>query len=275
MGFIERFRTLCGGSRALAWLLTVTAGSALLLWIVGLAAGLTGHAGDGPGLWLGVPSDITLLPSRPWTLLTYMLVHTNPLHLLFNLLWLYWFGRMLADVASDRQMLWIFVGSGVAGGMLYSVSSAFGGYTGAYLAGDSAAVLGVMAATALLMPSRRIGLFLIGEVKLKWVALACILLTLLGSGGGVAPQAAHIGGALAGGIWALVRKGYIRPPQTRTRRNRGRKVNAKATIRAINRSISDSERLDQLLDKIRVSGYESLSAREKAELNHISSRIED
>ena len=176
MGFIERFRTLCGGSRALAWLLTVTAGSALPLWIVGLAARLTGHVGDGPGLWLGVPSDITVLTSRPWTLLTYMLVHTNPLHLLFNLLWLYWFGRMLADVASDRQMLWIFVGSGVAGGVLYSVSSAFGGYTGAYLAGDSAAVLGVMAATALLMPSRRIGLFLIGEVKLKWVALAGIRL---------------------------------------------------------------------------------------------------
>ena len=117
MGFIERFRTLCGGSRALAWLLTVTAGSALPLWIVGLAARLTGHVGDGPGLWLGVPSDITLLTSSPWTLLTYMLVHTNPLHLLFNLLWLYWFGRMLADVASDRQMLWIFVGSGGAGGV--------------------------------------------------------------------------------------------------------------------------------------------------------------
>lgn len=275
MAFIERFRTICGGSRALAWLLTVTVASGLLLWAAGVAVRLAGGTGAGPALWLEVPSDLATLLRRPWTLVTYMLVHVSPLHLLFNALWLYWFGHMLTDVASDRQLLWLFGGAGVTGGVMYAVSSALGGYSGGYLAGDSAAVLGVMAATAMLMPSRRIGLFLIGEVKLKWLATACILLTLLGSGGaGTSAQAAHLGGVLAGIAWACVRKGYVRfrfPAAPRRDRHR---VNARATIRAINRSVSDTERLDQLLDKIRVSGYESLSAKEKTELNYISSRIE-
>lgn len=58
------------------------------------------------------------------------------------------------------------------------------------------------------------------------------------------------------------------------RREPVRRVNTRATIKAMNNRMSDTERLDELLDKIRVSGYDSLSSKEKTELNYISSRLE-
>lgn len=61
----------------------------------------------------------------------------------------------------------------------------------------SASVLAVIAASAIRTPDLRLYLFLIGEVKLKWVALGCIVLTFAGVGGGNAGgQAAHVGGVL-------------------------------------------------------------------------------
>lgn len=275
MGFTDKIRDLCGGSRALTWLITVTVASGLLLWLVTLADYLAGGHMNPAAAWLALPADPAAFITRPWTLATYMLTHTSPLHLLFNTLWLYWFGRLYTDAAPDRTLIRLFVCSGVAGGLLYILCSWLGGNTsGAYLTGDSAAVLGVMTATAVLMPDRRIGLFLIGEIRLIWVAAACILLTLLSSGGGtgLAAQGAHIGGVLCGAISGCARRGLIRLPRPRKAR---RRVNAQATLRAINSRIPDNERLDQLLDKIRVSGYESLSSKEKTELNHISSRIEE
>ena len=276
-GFIEKFRHYCGGSRALAWLLTITVGTGLLVWLSGIVCHLSGWNGNGIADWLSLPADFGRFLTRPWTIATYMLVHFSPLHLIFNILWLYWFGRMLADTQRDGTIITLFAGGGIAGGILYMIASTLTlRSSAAYLTGDSAAVLSVMTATALLMPSRRIGLFLIGEVKLKWVAIVCIALTLIGSGGGTAPQAAHIGGILFGLGWWAWRRGYIRLPERgHQSRQAPRKINAKATIKAINRSLTDHERLDQLLDKVRVSGYDSLSKKEKAELNYISQHLEE
>lgn len=273
--FIDKTRHLCGGSRTLAWLLTATVGSGVLLWLTGLVCSLAGADGGLVTSVLALPTSASALLWRPWTLLTYMAVHYSPLHLLFNTLWLYWFGRMLADVERGRSLLTLFLGGGVTGGAFYVLGAWISGSTASYLTGDSAAVLCVMTATAMLMPSRRIGLFLIGEVRLRWVALGCILLTLLGGFGAGAPtQAAHLGGVAFGLAWGAARRGLLPVRQiVRRKAEPRRRVNTRAAIKAMSNSVPDSERLDQLLDKIRMSGYESLSSREKNELNYISSRI--
>lgn len=283
MVFIDRFSRFCGGSSTLAWLLTVNVATALLLWLSGAVIMLCG--GDSRLLYTltALPSDPLTFATHPWTLVTYMVAHFAPLHMLFNMLWLYWFGMMFADSGRDRALPWLYAGAGIAGGVFYLAASVISGHApGTYLTGASAAVLGVMTATAMLMPSRSIGLFLIGEVKLKWVATGCIALTLLGSWGtGIPPQVAHIGGILYGIGWVLVKRGITnrnrmavrRPSYTKSHRHL-HKVNTKRTIKAMNRMTDDHERLDQLLDKIRISGYDSLTAREKTELNHISARIE-
>lgn len=278
MAFIEKFKRYCSGSRVLAWLLTINAAGSLVLWVVAGVLSLCGTNDSVLYDLFALPAAPTSFATRPWTLLTYMVVHFSPLHMLFNTLWLYWFGRMLTDVCNEMTLLRLYIVGGVAGGILYIVTSALTGYfPGAFLTGASASVLCIMTATALKMPSRTIMLFLIGEVKLKWVAIGCILLTLVGAvGTGIPAQAAHVGGIVAGTCWFFMR----RRPRVRQdpRRDEGKKnarrIRTRATIEAMNSRVSDKERLDELLDKIRVSGYDSLTSKEKTELNYISSRLE-
>ena len=274
MGFIDNIKTYCSGSRALAWLLVITVVSGIVCWGTGLIVRLAGAGHDPINSWLALPSGLIVFLTHPWTILTYMVVHFSPLHLIFNALWLYWFGRMLADTRDDRTILTLFIGGGVAGGVLYLLISLLSSYDTGFLTGDSAAVLSLMTGAAILMPQRRIGLFLLGEVRLKWVAIGCILITLLGGGGGLQSQAAHLGGAAFGAITAICLKNGINFSWPKSDRNKKRGINTRATVKAFS-SLSDHDRLDQLLDKIRISGYESLSAKEKAELNYISSRIDN
>lgn len=276
-GFIENFKRYCGGSGSLAWLLTLTVGASLALWLIGVICHITGFGDAWISRWLALASNPLVAITRPWTLLTYIITHLSPLHLIFNTLWLYWFGLMLSDAGRDRAIVCLFVGGGIAGGIIYllaAILTSYNPYT--YLTGDSAAVLSVMIAVAILMPNRSIRLFLLGEIRLKWIAAICIAITLIGANGaGIPPQAAHFAGLAFGLFAALYYKGVIswRLPQLRSF-SQNRRHNVKATLRAIDRSLSDEERLDFLLDKIRISGYDSLSAREKTELNHISSRID-
>lgn len=279
MGVIDKLRNICGGSKALAWLLAILAGSGAgcMIWLL-----VSWLAGINPGIiniWLALSEDPIIALTHFWTLVSYMGLHFSPLHLIFNLLWLYWFGLMLTDIRSDRTLLTLFIGGGVAGGIFYiAVSSIMGNIPGAFLTGDSCAVLSVMTATGILMPDRRLNLFLIGEVKIKWIALVCVLITLIGGSG--ASLGAHIGGVVWGIGVSLFYKGVFKSLFSKRKRN-GEKVdshmhrrhNPRSTVRAM-QQLSDHERLDQLLDKIRISGYDSLSAREKTELDYISARID-
>src|SRR5438105_1561307 len=47
--------------------------------------------------WLAVPASVQLLVSRPWTLITYMFLHEEFFHILFNMLWLYWMGQIFQE----------------------------------------------------------------------------------------------------------------------------------------------------------------------------------
>ena len=212
-----------------------------------------------------------------------MLTHYDFLHLLFNVLWLYWFGLLLFPRVSDRDILWLYVAGGVAGSLCYvAVTSLWPELQnpGAYLCGASASVLAIMTTAAIINPNREIRLFIVGAVRLKWIATACIVLTFMGLGGGNAgASAAHVGGVVAGALFpslALRRKedkALGIPAQfRRIRINVHRDGNAVAKA-AANR-LSDAERLDQILDKIRQSGYQSLSAGERNELNILSQRID-
>lgn len=225
--------------------------------------------------WLTLPSLFSLFLTRPWTILTYMAVHFDFLHMLFNVLWLYWFGRMMLLILSDRHLLFAFIGGGVAGGLFFLASSAVGFGSG-WLCGCSAAVIAVMCATALRLPDHPIHLFLIGEVKLKWVAVACCLLTFLGGGGN---QAAHIGGLLWGVAFGLMLQRGVDPTELFSKRrgsgrhSGGQHRRADHMVRVLHDRQADIRRLDEILDKIRLSGYGALSARERKELNELSARI--
>lgn len=290
--FIKRFIRYCG-SKKLAWLLVINVAVFVTIWVVGVVCGLAGISGNPTTGWLCVPSSAINFLYVPWTLVTYMFVQYDFWHVLFNVLWLYWFGTLLLTTLSGRHLLFLYLGGGIAGGLLFIIFQALFpqfAHSGAYLCGASAAVLAIIVSVAIRTPDMELSLFLLGSVKVKWIALVCIILTFVGVGGGMTgSQAAHVGGLIFGISFSLaLKRGIdlttrfhiprIKPanpiPVFKEKRQVNKKINVESARTAMSGKLSDVGRLDSLLDKIRTSGYDSLTSMEKKELNALSRRLE-
>ncbi|MDE7427264.1 MAG: rhomboid family intramembrane serine protease [Muribaculaceae bacterium] len=206
---------------------------------------------------------------RPWTLLTYMFVNAGLLSLLFNMLWLYCFGR-LASLCVSSRMLWVaYVEGGICGGVLLTALSASGLVQRMPLMGSSAAVVSVAVMTAVVMPERRLNVLIAGSVKLIWVVAVMLLLLFLSfTGDNTGGNIAHLGGALAG-----IAAGMC--VRLRMRRARWHHVSADSmeTARPNGLTVQEEECMDRLLDKARRSGFNSLSSEEKQRLFSLSQKI--
>ena len=281
--FIKRFTRYCGSTR-LAWLLVINVGVFLALLVATLIFNLSGARGNHTIGWFCVPADPMKFIMVPWTLVTYMFVQYDFWHLLFNVLWLFWFGRLLLTTLSGRHLVFLYLGGGIAGAILYLVFQAiFPAFPPAnsYLCGASAAVLAIIVSVGIRTPDMEILLFLFGNVRVKWIALVCVLLTFLGVGGSTGgAQVAHVGGVIFGVTFAMnLKRGKdisakfkipalkgIKTPKLDKKIVSRRERNVENARKAIEGRLSDVTRLDQLLDKIRTSGYDSLTLLEKNEL---------
>lgn len=289
MASIERrmdaFGRLCGNSKTVSRLVIVNVAIYILLLLSELFAKVGGSSATFIETLVLLPSPFEAMILKPWTLFTYMVTQLSLLHLLFNMLFLIGFGGLLRDVIDDRKILLVYIGSGLAGGLLFEIVESVNG-TSSTLVGSSAAVLGIMAADAILMPDRKVRLFLIGDCKLKWFAIAMILLTCLGGGwqsGEHGALAAHLGGTAFGMAAALmIRSGKFdkRSHTSEKPRQHTERIiptlpaaGVRRVAKVLEKRLSDKERLDELLDKIRISGYASLSRQEQQELEEISKRI--
>ncbi len=153
---------------------------------------------------LAVPASISALALKPWTPLTYMFTHQGFIHLLFNLLWLYWFGRIFLSYLDQRKLVAIYILGGLSGALLYITAfNLFPAFAGAVHAssaiGASASVMALVVGTAVYLPDLQLHLLIFGRVRLKYLALITFLITSLfdfsvNTGGKIA----HIGGALIG-----------------------------------------------------------------------------
>ena len=254
-----------------------------MLWV---AAGATAlHLADVTRLFdvLTLPASWDSALRQPWSLLTYMVTQISPLHLLFNMLWLYWFGMLLEDCTRRGAILALFIAGGLCGALLFLLSA--DPWEG-NLAGASAASLALVTAAACRMPSRRIPLLLFGNVRLVWIAVIPLAQTFPGGGGAMAAGfTAHLGGAIAGcvyGVYPLILTPIKEKLEDMRRR---RRMNPKAlkdihVVMPGSRSVFDSKaraenraRLDTLLDKIRLTGYDSLTSAERRELEVLSQNI--
>lgn len=277
----------------------------LALWLLAGANSLLHLHLEYAEEWLTLPPSVGELASRPWTPLTYMFTQISPWHLLFNMMWLYLFGTLMCRGVMERfyelndtdtalglppspaprtamTLAWLYIAGGLAGALFFLLS-ADNAYTGApHLAGASAAVLAWATAAACRIPSMRVNLLLFGRVKMIWIALTAIALAFVGGGGSAANLMPHLGGTLAGLAYGLF---PLLDLKQRSRRIRRKARAAKAaeifrTVSPTDRSIAASrgkaenrERLDALLDKIRLSGYDSLTSDERFELEILSRNI--
>jgi len=232
-----------------------------------------------------VPSSFKALLLRPWTLITYMFVHKDIWHILFNMLWLYWFGRIFLEYLDQRKLLAVYFLGGLSGALLYILSfnvfPAFAGVVSESVAiGASASVMAIVIAIAAYVPDYTVHLFLFGRIKIKYMALAIFVLTSVmdfpsNSGG----KLAHIGGAFFGYFYTLnlrqgreVGKGFNRIIDyfvTVFKPRKKLKVTHKkpTTEYEYNKTRVDYQsRINSILDKISKGGYDSLTKEEKETL---------
>lgn len=281
--FIDNFKRFCGDP-ALALLIGINIGVWAVVGLVVLFCRLTGVDDNWASVMFAVSSVPVEVAMHPWTVVTYMVTQFSLIHLLFNMLWLFWFGRLALTLLTSRRLLTVYIGGGLAGAVAYILASLiFRQATGAYLIGSSASVMAVMTAAAFLTPDLKVSLVIFGDVKLKWLALVCVALTFFGSASSsTAGSLAHLGGILFGMVYAMKFRGIFRrktapapelsPWERRYGKPRKVKRNGKAVALAA-RNLTDSGRLDFLLDKIRLSGYDSLSEGERNELTLLSQRL--
>lgn len=248
-----------------------------------------------------LPASFTKLIHQPWSLFTYMFIHAGILHILFNMLWLYWFGSLFLYFFSAKHLRGLYVLGGVCGGLLYMIAyNVFPLFipevANATLVGASASVLAIVAATAYREPNYRIPLFLFGAIRLKYLALIVIGIDVLGanSSNNAGGHIAHLGGALAGlGFAASLSKGmdltawinwmldgcvslfrkktWKRKPKMKVYYGNGATDREKDYDYNAHKK-AQSDEVDRILEKLKKSGYNSLTTEEKKNLFDASKR---
>ncbi len=269
----------------LAKLIYINVGLFILIRLMGVIFLLFNIPGISFLQYLQMPSSPELLLYRPWTVITYMFTHFDFLHILFNMLWLYWFGGLFLNFFSERQLGGLYLLGGIAGAVLFMLAYNIFPYfqtvaSSSYLMGASASVMAIVFAVSFYRKDLEINLFLIGRVKLIYLALFTFVIDLLAiTSDNAGGHIAHIGGALFG-IWFAMRIKEGKDLTALMNRlldwvvNLGkRKPKMKVTYKRAEtdyeynaRKNRESADLDAILDKLKRSGYESLSADEKRQL---------
>ena len=245
----------------------------LTLTVVGVRIFVPGHDfGESAALRvlgpLALPGSWGALAFKPWTFVTYMFTQYNVWSLLMNMLWLYWFGGLLMMQCTGRQLTALYLMSGFAGGVSYMTFGPLVGAAG--LLGSSAAVMGVVAAVAVLMPRLRLRLMLVGEVEVVWIAVITIALFALGlTGYNAGSHIAHLGGVAMGVVFGLVmRRGVDLTAPLNSAIDRVVNFVRGLPARQRRRGAAPPPRADisDILDKVKRSGYASLTPDERRRL---------
>ncbi len=239
--------------------------------------------------YLAAPADLIQLSHHFWTPITYMFLHEGFLHILFNMLNLFWFGKIFLIFFSEKKLVGLYFLGGLLGVFFYVTAfNTFPFYAdilhNSILLGASGSIMAIIVATAVQSPNMEMQLMFLGRIKLKYIALAVVLMSFFGitsdNGGG---QLAHLGGALAGYLFVVslrkgadITKGINWILDAGFNLFRVRKMKVKPNKNSQKNRMSDAEynenkarkmaQIDQILDRIKTSGYESLSAEEKKRL---------
>lgn len=223
--------------------------------------------------YLLLPAYLPKLLTHFWTPFTYMFMHAGIFHILFNMLWFYWFGQIFEEYLGKKRTLGLYIMGGLAGAFLFVLCyntvplyTQIHAAVGSTLVGASASVMAIIVATATLLPDYTIPLILIGPVKLKWLALFFVIIDFLGiTGLNAGGELSHLGGALIGFIYIkqlqngndmVGRMAAVFKPKPTM------KIVSKNNSRSSN-DLPRQEEIDFILDKISKSGYDSLTRQEK------------
>ena len=243
--------------------------------------------------YVGVPAHIPDAIRHPWTFFTYMFVHANLFHIFFNMIIFYGFGKIFLTFFSSRNMGGLYVLGGLGGAILYIAAFNLIPYyldmRNSIMVGASASVMAIIFASAFYRPNTEVSLLLLGRIKIVYIAIFIFILDFLALGSAENPggHIAHIGGAIVGFIFA---KQYLKDrditawinriidkivnlfkpkPKLRAKPNKNKRTRDYEYNERKNQQI---EEIDSILDKIKASGYSSLTKEEKKRLFDASNK---
>lgn len=236
---------------------------------------------------LMLPAALDNFIVKPWTLITYFFTHEGFFHILFNLLFLYWFGSLIMEFLGSQKLVNLYVLGGLVGGLfyilIYNTLPYFAGQVDtSRMLGASAGVYAVVVGAATFMPNYTIALLLLGPVRIKYIALFYVILSFAQSAGpNAGGELAHLAGAGLGFLYIkqlqsgndlgkpltsffnFVKSFFVKQPKVKVAyRNAQKKSNGRHN----NGAQSKQEEIDAILDKISESGYDSLTKEEKQKL---------
>ena len=234
---------------------------------------------------LALPSDPFKLIVRPWTLLTYMFTHFSFRHILFNMIILYFSGKMFMEYLGEKRMLALYIYGGLGGGLLYIILYNLSPIlSSGSMVGASAGTIAVVVAGALYLPNMPVRLWGIFEIKYWMLAAGIVLLDILSlTGSNAGGHIAHLGGAIVafffirsmrnGHEWNVYLFQIIDAVRntlySRSRKRKGfrfgeRNYTKYEEVKNSSEDNTNTEKMDAILDKIKEKGYDSLTKEEKA-----------
>ena len=235
---------------------------------------------------LMLPASLGTFILQPWSIISYFFLHMNFMHILWNMLFLYWFGKIISDNIGNNALISLYVLGGIIGGLFYMATYNIIPYYGervsdSLMLGASAGVFSVVVGSATLMPNYTFYLLLLGPVRIKYIALFYVLLSFFDvAGSNAGGEIAHLGGAFIGYIFIRqlqngvnIGEGIINIINFFGVRNRSNKSKNEVK-KDINKSSVETsqDEVDKILDKISESGYSSLTEKEKERLFNASKK---
>jgi len=237
---------------------------------------------------LALTSDMGKFIFRPWVILSHMFMHISFWHVLWNMLLLYWFGRIVGDLIGDKKILPLHIVSGLFGAIIYIFWDQFlpGGSNGISIAyGASGAVMAFIFTAATLSPDYSMRLLFLGDVRLKYIALGILFLDLITSvGSNTGGFVVHLAGAVFGVLYIYsLRQGVDliswfkkpekkAPQRNKTDRKKFKVVHKQSEDKSLSnkKQINKQQELDRILEKITAQGFDKLSDIEKDFLSNAS-----
>jgi len=235
--------------------------------------------------WFVLSDDFTTLLLQPWALISYGFLHFDFFHLLFNMIWLYWFGKFALALFTEKRVLTVYLLGALFGGLLfvlsYNLFPVFEESRG-FLIGASGAVTALMIFIATYTPNTELRIFTF-TLKLWHIAVFLFVLDLIRipSSGNAGGLLAHVGGGVFGYYYAIqLAKGkdigkwfenfmdwianIFKPREKKpfTKVHRNKQTPPKRPVSTDTKS-DHQKKIDVILDKIGKSGYESLTKAEK------------
>lgn len=258
-----------------------------------MTSGIFGRIVD---LLFVLPPDFASLLYKPWTLFTYMFAHIGLLHILGNMIFLYFGGQLFRSLLGERRLLYTYLVGGIVGAIIQIAANEFIPFfmlrSSTGMIGASAAVMAVFIAVAFYRPNAKVLFF--GIFPISLIVLAIIFMTLdfinLAKDDNVG-HLAHLGGALLGYLsvqnvhsssnflskieiwgdrkWMQIRNLFKRKPRMKVYKNTSRSNHESKNTRVktdeefLAEKKANQARIDAILDKISKKGYESLTKEEK------------